>query len=232
MELVDETSLARASSPSTSAAHAQSSSEGEAAVPLTPTPAPLSEEEIRAKLHAVFESFDKDASGAVSIDEMFEMCSNLNLGMSEDELRRLLSEADADGSGEIDFDEFVAALQKSLSGEAGAGAGLGAVFAAQSRSMLGDLGNLWSHATSIFSSPFQSLDSLTKTTRLSLTGVFLAEEPPPPQPHFEDADEAEPAPLQLIDAPFIPSTVYGAWDLNVLPPRKAVRATDRSTSLT
>ena len=61
-------------------------------MPLTPTPAPLSEEEIRAKLHAVFESFDKDASGAVSIDEMFEMCSNLNLGMSEDELRRLRAE--------------------------------------------------------------------------------------------------------------------------------------------
>lgn len=62
-------------------------------------------------LKRVFNTFDKDGSGAVSTDEMASMLHMLKIRITERELARILKSVD-DGSGEIDFDEFYHALQK------------------------------------------------------------------------------------------------------------------------
>ena len=58
-----------------------------------------------------FDSFDKDGSGAISVTELREVL-NEKMGnqVSEEELDRLVTLADANGDGEIDFEEFKALM--------------------------------------------------------------------------------------------------------------------------
>jgi len=60
----------------------------------------------------VFARFDVDKSGAVSYEELREAVSRLGLVRSESELSAVLHAVDADGSGEIEFDEFERLLGK------------------------------------------------------------------------------------------------------------------------
>jgi len=53
-----------------------------------------------------FEFFDKDGSGKVSKDELKKSLKQLNEKLSKSELKRMMKEADLDGDGEIDFEEF------------------------------------------------------------------------------------------------------------------------------
>ena len=73
-------------------------------------------EENRLKLRAVFDKFDADGSGSVSCSEMSAMLAQLELQKSDEEVAALVREADPDGSGEIDFDEFVHVLGSQLAG--------------------------------------------------------------------------------------------------------------------
>lgn len=66
--------------------------------------------ETRTKLRQVFDKFDEDHSGAVSTFEMRSMIAQLDLRLSDDEVVRLMTEADPDGSGQIEFEEFVAVM--------------------------------------------------------------------------------------------------------------------------
>ena len=77
----------------------------------------LSDSELRAKLRPIFDKFDVDGSGMVSPDEIATMVKMLKMQMTDEQLVQLMVDADPDGSGEIDFDEFVAVLSKQL-GEA------------------------------------------------------------------------------------------------------------------
>ena len=102
--------------------------------PKTPKTPPLSDfpPKVRAQLESLFGAFDSDGSGALGVDEVLEMCAELDLGMTTDELKELVASTDTDGSGEIEFDEFVTALRRHLSGSSGGG-GLGAAFAKKSQ---------------------------------------------------------------------------------------------------
>ena len=51
--------------------------------------------------------FDLDDSGSISIDELAEAMEALDQHLTDDELHMLMVEADSDGNGTIDFDEFV-----------------------------------------------------------------------------------------------------------------------------
>ena len=53
-----------------------------------------------------FDFFDKDGSGKVSKSELKKALKELNEKISKTELKRMIKEADVDGDGEIDFDEF------------------------------------------------------------------------------------------------------------------------------
>ena len=83
---------------------------------------------LRVKLRPVFDKFDADKSGSISTSEMGRVLKAVKMELSKLELEQLMKEADPDGSGEIDFEEFVAALQKQMSdGWSAGGANLAAV---------------------------------------------------------------------------------------------------------
>lgn len=67
-----------------------------------------------AQLKVVFDSFDIDRSGTVSTDELSQMCKRLKLEVTNEEINHIMTDADPDGVGEIDFGEFVAAVASQL----------------------------------------------------------------------------------------------------------------------
>ena len=68
----------------------------------------------RRALRLVFDKFDADASGHVSTAEMTAMLKEINVQKTPAEIAEMMRDADPDGSGEIDFEEFVAAVQKQM----------------------------------------------------------------------------------------------------------------------
>lgn len=88
--------------------------------PVAPVAKPL-DEETRKKLRMVFDKFDEDRSGAVSTYEMTKMVNELGLELGPAEIGNLMKEADPDGSGQIDFDEFVSVMQGQMAKGDGGG---------------------------------------------------------------------------------------------------------------
>lgn len=82
--------------------------------------------ELRTKLRPVFTRFDVDGSGTISTSEMGTIVTAAKIEMSDAQLQAIMKEADPDGSGEIDFDEFVLVLRKQI--DAGGGGGFFSVF--------------------------------------------------------------------------------------------------------
>ena len=74
-------------------------------------PAPSREENDndpnRAKLVQLYRSIDTDYSDEVSTRELWEGLASAGMGMSRDEVKRLIVLADVDGSGALSMDEFV-----------------------------------------------------------------------------------------------------------------------------
>merc|ERR1712070_36639 len=60
--------------------------------------------------------FDKDGNGQISLDELRDMLhgqgSIMNSESDETEINQMFKAADVDGSGEIDFEEFMVMLSK------------------------------------------------------------------------------------------------------------------------
>ena len=84
--------------------------------------------------------------GLLNYVEMVSLCSSLDVGLSTDELTKLIRESDADGDGEISFDEFIAALRAHIGGsqkQQTTAGGLGAIFAAKSASSLPGAKSWW-----------------------------------------------------------------------------------------
>ncbi|RLO01261.1 hypothetical protein DYB28_014663, partial [Aphanomyces astaci] len=80
------------------------------------TDAPLTPEQI-ADMHAIFEVFDRDHSGTVSLDEVLDavQCKQDNSydppALSMDEIRQMYQAKDRHGKKELDFSDFMALLQ-------------------------------------------------------------------------------------------------------------------------
>ncbi|XP_046336538.2 calmodulin-like [Haliotis rufescens] len=62
-----------------------------------------SEEEYRA----AFRLFDKDGDGSISATEVKAFLINMGENWTEEEIDDMINEADADGNGEVDYEEFV-----------------------------------------------------------------------------------------------------------------------------
>ena len=71
---------------------------------------------VLASYKEAFSVFDKDGSGTVSTSELGEIMSALGQNLSAEELDAIIKEVDADGSGEIDFDEFCECMLKAKEG--------------------------------------------------------------------------------------------------------------------
>jgi Ca2+-binding EF-hand superfamily protein len=63
----------------------------------------LNEQEIAAK----FQSFDRDASGSLDTAELAKLCQSLGSPLSHNELESALFILDKDGSGVIEYSEFL-----------------------------------------------------------------------------------------------------------------------------
>ena len=56
--------------------------------------------------------FDKDKSGYIDGKEIILLTSTLGQALSNDELQAFMAEADLDGDGKLDYNEFVKMMTK------------------------------------------------------------------------------------------------------------------------
>lgn len=70
----------------------------------------LTAEEIEA-CRTTFDKFDSDKQGSISINELKKLLSAMSMNLSDEELYVVITFIDADGSGEIEFKEFLRAAQ-------------------------------------------------------------------------------------------------------------------------
>jgi len=66
----------------------------------------------KAELREAFSVFDKDKSGKISAAELRHVIANIGSTIDEDEVEDMMKEADKDGDGLIDYNEFVAVVLK------------------------------------------------------------------------------------------------------------------------
>ncbi|XP_010024216.1 calmodulin-like protein 11 [Eucalyptus grandis] len=59
------------------------------------------------ELKEAFKVFDKDQDGYISPSELRHVMINLGEKLTEEEAQQMISEADLDGDGQVDFEEFV-----------------------------------------------------------------------------------------------------------------------------
>lgn len=71
----------------------------------------LTEEEL-AEFREIFDLVDEDKGGSISRNELKKLMITLRLKPTEEELDTMMREVDGDGSGEIDFDEFVTVMSR------------------------------------------------------------------------------------------------------------------------
>ena len=60
----------------------------------------------KKNLEYAFKAFDKDNSGAISIDEIMLIFKKTNNDVDIKVFENMIKEADVNGDGEIEFDEF------------------------------------------------------------------------------------------------------------------------------
>ena len=68
----------------------------------------------RAEFQAAFDFFDKNGDKAISAKELGVVMRNIGQHITEQELNQMIIEADEDGSGTIDFEEFLGLMSKRL----------------------------------------------------------------------------------------------------------------------
>jgi calmodulin len=65
------------------------------------------ESEAEEELVEAFKVFDKDQNGLISSAEMSEALTNLGEKLTDEELEQMMREADIDGDGELNCQEFI-----------------------------------------------------------------------------------------------------------------------------
>ena len=61
-----------------------------------------------------FDLFDTDGSGFIDAKELKAVLCALGFEPTKDEIRKMISDADKDGSGTINFDEFIGIMTKKM----------------------------------------------------------------------------------------------------------------------
>lgn len=74
---------------------------------------PLSTEQL-ADFKEAFSTFDKNDDGYITTKELGTVLRSLGQNPTEDELQDIIDEVDADGSGTVDFEEFVKLMKNRL----------------------------------------------------------------------------------------------------------------------
>merc|ERR1711936_143864 len=69
-----------------------------------------SEVDEEAELREAFKIFDRDKDGYISMKELKKVTSMLGTVLTKEEIEEFMAEADVDGNGKLDYDEFVKML--------------------------------------------------------------------------------------------------------------------------
>lgn len=65
------------------------------------------EEGLEEELREAFRLYDKEGNGYINVSDLREILRALDDNVCEDELDEMIAEIDTDGSGTVDFDEFM-----------------------------------------------------------------------------------------------------------------------------
>lgn len=65
------------------------------------------EESLKEELREAFRIYDKEGNGYITTDTLKEILRELDNRLTEDDLEGIIDEVDEDGSGTLDFDEFM-----------------------------------------------------------------------------------------------------------------------------
>jgi len=68
------------------------------------------EEGLKKELKEAFRIYDKEGNGFISTNTLKEILKELDNKLSEEDLENIIEEVDEDGSGTLDFDEFMAMM--------------------------------------------------------------------------------------------------------------------------
>ncbi|XP_019068249.1 calmodulin-like protein 8 isoform X1 [Solanum lycopersicum] len=66
----------------------------------------MKETDLEEELKEVFKVFDKDQNGFISATDLRHVMINLGEKLTEEEAQHMIREADLDGDGQVNFDEF------------------------------------------------------------------------------------------------------------------------------
>lgn len=72
----------------------------------------LGDRESREGIHKIFNLFDTDRKGSISLKDLKRVSKELGETMSDEELREMLERADSNGDGEISLDDFYTIMTK------------------------------------------------------------------------------------------------------------------------
>ena len=74
--------------------------------------AKMSERDSREEILKAFRLFDDDETGKITLKNLKRVAKEIGENMTDDELMEMIEEADRDGDGEIDQDEFLRIMKK------------------------------------------------------------------------------------------------------------------------
>eukprot|EP00917_Polyrhabdina_sp_WS-2016_P004720 GHVP01010881.1.p2 GENE.GHVP01010881.1~~GHVP01010881.1.p2 ORF type:complete len:124 (-),score=23.18 GHVP01010881.1:79-450(-) len=60
-----------------------------------------------------FRLFDEDENGFISFKDLKKVCKDVGENIADDELQEMIEEADRDGDGVVNLDEFIRIMKKS-----------------------------------------------------------------------------------------------------------------------
>ena len=73
---------------------------------------PQSEKDSREEILKAFRLFDDDETGKISFKNLKRVAKELGENMTDEELQEMIDEADRDGDGEINEEEFLRIMKK------------------------------------------------------------------------------------------------------------------------
>ena len=72
----------------------------------------MGEKDTREDIEKVFKLFDDDNTGKISLRNLRRVAQELGENIDEEELQDMINQADRDGDGEINIDEFYRIMKK------------------------------------------------------------------------------------------------------------------------